>query len=272
MKITILVDNYVPNTYDLYGEPSFSCYLEEGDLKILFDFGISDAPIKNAKRLKIDLSNIDYFVLSHGHLDHTWGLAHYINKYKKSDKKKLVCHPYALKPKKYKNENIGIKETEKELEKIFEIIRTKEPFWLSNKIVFLGEIERNNTFENMKPLGKAKINGQYVDDFILDDSALAINTNDGIVIITGCSHSGICNIIEYAKKVLKINKVRMIIGGFHLQSEDSNDEILINTKEYLRKEDIGIVYPCHCTNLLSKIEIAKVVHIGEVGSGTRIEI
>jgi len=64
----------------------------------------------------------------------------------------------------------------------------------------------------------------------------------------------------------------MIIGGFHLQSEDPNDEILIKTKEYLGKEDIGIVYPCHCTNLLSKIEIARVANIGEVGSGTTIEI
>lgn len=272
MKITILVDNYVPNKYDLFGEPSFSCYLEDENLKILFDMGISNIPLKNAKRLKIDLSKIDYIVLSHGHLDHTWGLEYYLHKYGNSDKKKLVCHPYALKPKKDKRENIGIKGTEKDIEKQFEIIKTKEPYWLNSKIVFLGEIERTTTFENIRPLGKTKIEEKYVDDFLFDDSALAINTNAGIVIITGCSHSGICNIIEHAKKVLKNKKVRMIIGGFHLQSEDPNDEILIKTKEYLCKEDIGIVYPCHCTNLVSKIEIANVVHIGEVGSGTRIEI
>lgn len=272
MKITVLVDNYVPNKYDLYGEPSFSCYLEDENLKILFDIGISDTPLKNAKRLKIDLSKIDYIVLSHGHLDHTWGLGPYIRKFGKSDQRKLVCHPYALKPKKDKRENIGIKGTEADIEKNFEVIRTKEPYWLNSKIVFLGEIERNTTFENMKPLGKTKINEKYIDDFLLDDSALAIDTDDGIVILTGCSHSGICNIIEQAKRVSKNNKVRMIIGGFHLQSEDNQDEILTRTKEFLRKEDIGIVYPCHCTNLLSKIEIAKVIHIGELGSGTSIEI
>jgi len=272
MKITILVDNYVPNKIDLYGEPSFSCYLEDENLKILFDLGISNIPLKNAKRLKIDLSKIDYIILSHGHQDHTWGLIHYISKYGIGDKKKLLCHPYALKPKKDKHENVGIKGTEKDLEEQFNIIKSKKPYWLNSQIVFLGEIERSTTFENNKPLGMTKLKDKYVDDYILDDSALAINTNEGIVIITGCSHSGICNIIEQAKRVLNNSKIRMIIGGFHLQSEDPNDEILIKTKEYLGKEDIGIVYPCHCTNLLSKIEIARVANIGEVGSGTTIEI
>ena len=272
MKITVLVDNYVPNTCDLYGEPSFSCYIEDENLKILFDAGISNIPLKNAKRLKLDLSDIDYVILSHGHLDHTWGLDYYLKKYGSSDKKKLVCHPYALKPKKYKRDNIGIKGTEKGLEQQFEIIKTKVPYWLNGAIVFLGERQRNTAFEDLTPLGKTKVNEEYVDDFLFDDSALAINTNDGIVIITGCSHSGICNIIEQAKKVLNNNKIRMIIGGFHLQSEDPDDEILTKTKEFLGKENIGIVYPCHCTNLLSKNEIAKVTRVGEAGSGTSIEI
>jgi len=272
MKITILVDNYVPNKSDLFGEPSFSCYIEDENIKILFDLGISNIPFKNAKRLKLDLSNIDFIVLSHGHLDHTWGLVHYVNKYGAGDKKKLICHPYALKPKKFKRENIGIKGKEQDLEEIFDIIRSKEPYWLGINIVFLGEIKRNTDFENKKPLGMAKLNDKYVEDYIFDDSALAINTEEGIVLITGCSHSGICNIIEQAKKVFNNNKIRMIIGGFHLQSEDPNDEVIIRTKEYLGMQEIGIVYPCHCTNLLSKIEIAKVVPIGEVGSGTTIEI
>jgi 7,8-dihydropterin-6-yl-methyl-4-(beta-D-ribofuranosyl)aminobenzene 5'-phosphate synthase len=272
MKITILVDNYVPNKIDLYGEPSFSCYIEDENLKILFDLGISPIPLENAKRLKIDLSEVSYIILSHGHLDHTWGLVHYVNKYGKGDKKKLLCHPYALKPKKYKRENIGIKGKENDLEEKFDIIRSKDPYWLSSHIVFLGEIERSTDFENKNPIGITKISDNYVEDFILDDSALAINTEEGITLITGCSHSGICNIIEQAKKVLNKNKIRMIIGGFHLQSEDPNDIILIKTKEYLGSQEIGIVYPCHCTNLLSKIEIAKVVSIGEIGSGTTIEI
>jgi len=177
-----------------------------------------------------------------------------------------------LETKNDKRENIGIKGTEADIEKHFYVIKTREPYWLYSRIVFLGEIDRNTTFENMKPLGKTKVNEEYVDDFLLDDSALAIDTNDGIVIITGCSHSGICNIVEQAKRVSKTEKVRMIIAGFHLQSEDPEDEVLMKTKEYLSNEGIGILYPCHCTNLLSKIEIAKVVHIGELGSGTSIEI
>jgi 7,8-dihydropterin-6-yl-methyl-4-(beta-D-ribofuranosyl)aminobenzene 5'-phosphate synthase len=177
-----------------------------------------------------------------------------------------------LKPKKEKREHIGIKGTEKYLKEQFDIIKSKDPYWLNSQIVFLGEIRRTTTFENNIPLGMTKLNDKYVDDFIFDDSALAIDTKDGIVILTGCSHSGICNIIEQAKRVLNKSTIRMIIGGFHLQSEDPADEILVKTKKYLAKEDIGIVYPCHCTNLFSKIEIAKVMPIGEVGSGTTIEI
>lgn len=208
MKITILVDNYVPNDKYLAGEPSFSCHIEHDGLKILFDTGISATPFRNAAKLKIDLSHLDYVVLSHGHLDHTWGLRNFIAKFgggtrgTPSRRTKLLCHPNALEPKKYGRENIGIKGTEAELAPHFDIITTKEPYRLDEKTVFLGEIPRTTGFENRTPLGKAKIGGTWIDDFIQDDSALAIDTDEGIVIVTGCSHSGICNIIEQAKKVL----------------------------------------------------------------------
>ena len=271
MKLTILVDNYVPNQNDLLGEPSFSCHIEDEDLRILFDTGLSGTPLRNAKRLKIDLSAVDYIVLSHGHLDHTWGLERFARAFAGRGRKKLLCHPDALKPKKYGRANIGIKGTERDLERRFELIRSRGPYWLSDKIVFLGEIERTTAFENLAPLGKTKVDGAYADDFLLDDSALAADTGEGIVIITGCSHSGICNIVEHAKKVLKRDDVRMVIGGFHLQPEDPNDELLARTRDYLARADIGMLYPCHCTNLLSKLEISKVARVGEAGSGTRIE-
>ncbi len=116
MKITILVDNYVPNKFELCGEPSFSCYIEDENLKILFDAGISGFPLKNAKRLNIDLSDIDYIVLSHGHLDHAWGLGHYVSRLGSDGGTKLVCHPDALKPKKYGRLNIGIKGSERDMQ------------------------------------------------------------------------------------------------------------------------------------------------------------
>lgn len=290
MKITILVDNYVPNDKYLAGEPSFSCFIQHDDLRILFDTGISAMPMKNAAKLKIDLSDLDYVVLSHGHLDHTWGLRHYVAHFVNSarvasgtrgrtgdsrrasgSRTKLLCHPLALEPKKYGRENIGIKGTEAELAPHFEIITTKAPFHLDDKTVFLGEIPRTTGFENKAPLGKAKIGGTWIDDYLPDDSALAIDTDEGIVIVTGCSHSGICNIVEQAKKVLNKTRIRTIVGGFHLQSADPNDDTLIHTRQFLSRQDIGTIYPCHCTNLLCKTEIARAVSVGEAGSGTCLE-
>ena len=222
MKITILVDNYVPNDKYLAGEPSFSCFIQHDDLRILFDTGISAMPLKNAAKLKIDLSDLDYVVLSHGHLDHTWGLRNFIAKFgggtssAPASRTKLLCHPLALEPKRYGRENIGIKGAEEDLAPHFEIITTKAPFRLDDKTVFLGEIPRTTGFENKAPLGKAKIGDTWIDDYLPDDSALAIDTDEGIVIVTGCSHSGICNIVEQAKKVLNKTRIRTIVGGFHL--------------------------------------------------------
>ena len=212
MKATILVDNYVPNKYALVGEPSFSCLIEDERLKILFDVGMSSVPFTNAKKLKLNLSDVSYVVLSHGHLDHSWGLENYINRFKPERETTLLCHPDALLPKKYGRKNIGIKGNEKHLEEHFTVLHSKRPYWITEKIVFLGEVERKNDFEAKVPIGKTKRGKQYEDDYSIDDSAIAIDGNDGIVIITGCSHSGICNIAEYAKKVIGKEKIKFIVG------------------------------------------------------------
>lgn len=272
MKATILVDNYVPNKYALVGEPSFSCLIEEGKTKILFDVGMSSIPFNNAKKLKLDLSNVSYVVLSHGHLDHSWGLENYIARFKPNRETTLLCHPDALLPKKYGRKNIGIKGDEKHLEEHFTILRSTRPYWITEKIVFLGEIERNNEFEAKVPIGKTKSGKKYEDDYSIDDSAIAIDGEEGIGIITGCSHSGICNITEYAKKVVGKAKIAFIVGGFHLQSEDEDNELLKKTVEYLKGQDIRIMYPCHCTNWLGKQAIGKAMKVGEVGVGSVLEI
>jgi 7,8-dihydropterin-6-yl-methyl-4-(beta-D-ribofuranosyl)aminobenzene 5'-phosphate synthase len=271
MKATILVDNYVQNKHELQGEPSFSCLLEDGGLRILFDVGYSSLPFRNARKMGIDLGTVDFIVLSHGHLDHTWGLGGYIKYYKPAKSAALVMHPDALKPKKYGRRNIGAKMDESTLHENFKVIKTKEPYWFNPRIVFLGEIERTNDFENKMPVGKVKNNGGFEDDYMIDDSALAIRTDTGLVVISGCSHSGICNIIEYAKKTMQTDTVRMVIGGMHLLSEEPGNELLVRTKDYFAEQKMEIVYPCHCTNLMSKLELGRVQNIGEIGSGTVVE-
>lgn len=106
-------------------------------------------------------------------------------------------------------------------------------------------------------------------DELLDDSALVYTGKNGLSIITGCSHSGICNIVKYAKETFNKN-IELIIGGFHLFE---NDEKTKQTISYLLKQNIKEVYPCHCTTLKVKSKmIESGLNINEVGSGLIIDI
>ncbi|MCK4458652.1 MAG: MBL fold metallo-hydrolase, partial [Methanosarcinales archaeon] len=91
---------------------------------------------------------------------------------------------------------------------------------------------------------------------------------EGLVIVTGCSHTGICNIIEYAKKVCGDDRVVDIIGGFHLL--DPSEEQLQGTLEYMKELQPETVHASHCTDLNSKMVLSRVVDIREVGVGLRL--
>ncbi len=102
----------------------------------------------------------------------------------------------------------------------------------------------------------------------MDDTALVITTSEGLIIITGCSHSGICNIVEYAKEITNIDKIVTVIGGFHLQK--ASDEVLNLTGNYFNQQDLDHIHPCHCTDLDAKIHLAKYAPVKEVGAGLQL--
>ena len=215
MKIAVLVDN---NTYiDQYylGEPALSYYIECDNKKILFDVGYSDAFIKNANKININLNEIDTIVCSHGHNDHILGLKYLCENFDTKNKN-LIAHPKCFNPKYVDNEYIGTPYTVNELNTRFQLSLTKEVLNITESLIWLGEIPRVNDFENKSPIGITQNNDIYEEDYLYDDSALVYQSDKGIFVITACSHSGICNIIEYAKKVCKDTRVLGVIGGFHL--------------------------------------------------------
>lgn len=267
MELTILVDNNTLIDKCFYGEPGLSFFIEVDNKKILFDTGYSDIFIKNAHKMDIDLSDLDYIVLSHGHNDHTWGLEHLAEIYSKAisqTKPTLIAHPLTFSKKFFDKEEIGIRLTKEQVR--FKTNLTNEPFWISEKLVFLGEIPRTNSFEAKSPIGKISVNDKLQDDYVLDDSALVYKSDEGLVIITGCSHAGICNIIEYSKEVCKENKILDIIGGLHLLTP--SNEVLQNTISYLKQQNVKLLHPCHCTDLKSKIALSRAFELEEVGVGS----
>ena len=143
------------------------------------------------------------------------------------------------------------------------------PYRISDKCIFLGEIPARNDFEIRSSIGTQKIRSKWERDYVMDDSALALKTEEGLFIVTGCSHSGICNITDYARSVCREQRVAGIIGGFHLFDTDTR---LARTIEYLKALSPDILYPCHCVSLKAKAEMLKYIDIEEVGVGLTIEL
>lgn len=178
-------------------------------------------------------------MLSHGDYDHGNGLK-YLN-----IKTNLICHPDFMftRISKRTGNNNGLNQNREELQEKFNLIESKNPYYISDKIIFLGEIERKNDFEIGKNLPAFDENGNtYVH---LDDSGLVIKTEKGLVVISGCSHSGICNTIEYAKAITGEKRVAMVIGGFHLKEVN---EQTISTIEYMKENNVEKIMLAHCTS------------------------
>ena len=268
MELTVLVDN---NTFiDQYylGEPAVCYYIEDGETKILLDAGYSDAYIRNADALGIDLSQVSTIAFSHGHNDHTRGLQYFPYR-NSSGRIRIVAHPDTFKERVAGDISIGSPLSEASLKDKYELTLSKTPVRLSEHLIFLGEIPSLNDFEQRKSFGVLKDAETECEDFVADDTALVYKEEDGLFIITGCSHSGICNIIEYAKRVCGDDRIVGVIGGFHLF--EVSDQ-LRGTVDYFQKNQIKELYPCHCVSFAAKAEIHKSIPIYEVGVGLCIEI
>lgn len=279
MKLTVLVDNNTLIDRYFIGEPGLSYLIEDEGTNILFDVGYSDAFLKNAGAMGLSLLDIDSVVLSHSHLDHTWGLVPLIKYYTEAAIEKrpfkrpaIVTHPMAFHSRRCDDiMEFGSMISKESLSRHFEMKLSKEPVHLTDKLVFLGEIERNNDFEARTSIGKVVMgpDGNEEDDFMDEDSAMVYKSSRGLVVITGCSHSGICNIVEQAKKVCREERIADIIGGFHLQ--EAPQDVLAGTLEYMKKINPEKIHACHCTDLPAKIALAGVADLKEVGVGLTIE-
>ena len=273
MKLTVLVDN-TTNTRDLKAESGFSLYIEEQDTRIVFDTGCSTLFMENAHKLGIDLLKANYIILSHGHYDHTWGLKHLLAMHKNQNSKPatkpiVLTHPLSFNQRRRDNLEMGLDVTEAQLMDCFSIQKSKDPVWLTDKLVFLGEIKRTFSYEGNHTIGQIMKDDISMPDSMEDDTALAYKSSQGLIIITGCSHSGICNIVEQAKAICQDDRVLTVIGGLHLRKPPK--EQLTNTISYLKQAQLTSLYTCHCTDQPSRIALAELGNLQETSVGLTIE-
>lgn len=273
MRLSVLTDNSSLTDRYYLAEPGFSVLVEEGGRKVLFDLGYSDVFIRNAMKMGHSLLDLEYVVLSHGHLDHTWGLVHLVMALTEAALEKrdfrrptLVAHPDVFLTKQSgKVPESGALFSEEKCGEHFRLTLSRSPVWLSDDLVFLGEIPRRFGFELPEGGRRRKQSGAIENDAMADDSALVWRGRDGLVVITGCSHTGICNIVAYAREVCGEERVQDIIGGLHLMK--APESRLDATAATLKSMGVVRMHPCHCTGFTAVHRFAREFIVEETGSG-----
>ena len=220
----------------------------------LFDFGYSPGGAAfNARAMGLDLFPVEALVLSHGHSDHTGGLEELVAMIGRKDLP-LIVHPSVFRQQRYVryNENTAFFFPEFSRERVTRagarILETRAPqALLDGTVLFLGEIERRTDFEKGFPIARYLDDGKETFDEIEDDTAVVINLHDrGLIILSGCAHSGIVNTIEHAIRLTGENRIHAVIGGFHL-SGPLFEPIIERTIDEIKRLDPRYLVPTHCT-------------------------
>jgi len=246
VKLTILAENRVSDPR-LLAEQGLSIFVETPNGNLLFDTGQTDAFIKNARELAVDLKSVEAVVLSHGHYDHTGGLPFFLKEVKEID---VICHPAAAN-KKYKvytggRLDIGVPwEMSKLKEAGANFITKAHAYEVIPDVWITGEIPRNSKYETIDEKYQQRVLESYIHDEMHDDMALVIKTKKGLIVLLGCGHTGPVNSIKQAMRITKTKKIYAVIGGMHMHHmpEDRIKQIVSG----MRKVNPQNLVPLHCT-------------------------
>lgn len=252
IRLTILCENSVDQVspYGLLGEHGFSCHLQTPSGDFLFDTGGGMTILNNAKLLGIDFSKLQGIMFSHGHFDHTGGLLQVLEK---TGKIPIYAHPALFSQHYSKNSGtlhkIGIPWSQAELEQSgADFIFSSAPHRVTPELLLSGEVPRISKVETGDPnLLSLSTSGEQITDPLQDDLSLFINTDKGLVILLGCAHAGLLNIIDHAIRVTGEKKIQMVVGGTHLKF--CSEAQMTATLNRLEELDVKLIGASHCTGL-----------------------
>ncbi len=284
VKIISLINN--SPKYDSYLKGCFgvSFWIElvhENNKKvILFDVGPLIEPlIYNAKLLGLNLSDVDMVVLSHCHFDHTEALSEVIKEI--GHEVPIYAHPDIFRPNfilepEYMDYTLKGENSRENIEKLGgKFIFCKNPMEICPNVFVTGEVKKTTDFEESGGISCFTIDfeGRTVPDKLQDDLSLIINDKEkGLIIITGCGHAGIVNIVKHSMKVTQQNQIEGIIGGLHLL--ESNQDRVDKTVEVIKEISPNWIAPTHCTGIIptAKFALAFNERFKEINAGDIIEI
>jgi 7,8-dihydropterin-6-yl-methyl-4-(beta-D-ribofuranosyl)aminobenzene 5'-phosphate synthase len=271
LRITVLVENTAARDA-LIAEHGLALWIEADERKILFDTGQGRALAPNAEALGIKLEEAYAVALSHGHYDHTGGLAALRETLRHA---KLYVHSAAFDSKfgvtadgsRYIGAALGrLEQVQREIPNL---IPTIAPTEIVPGVSVTGEIPRRNNFEDTggpffrDDAGRAP-------DSLPDDQAMFIDTRDGVVVLLGCAHAGVVNTLDYVAELTGADRFHGVLGGMHLVRASA--ERISRSIAALRAYNVQFIGPCHCTgaDATARIRAAFPERFMEVSAGSVI--
>lgn len=273
VTVTVLVENSVGVPLGLIGEWGLAMLVDWAGHKFLFDTGEQGHLLGNAARLGVDLQSVHALVMSHGHYDHTGGMRAFL---RHRGQLPVYAHPdffaphYTSSP---QERYIGVPFCQEELTGSgARFIFSREPVEIAPGLWLSGEIPRRTSYETGDSRLYRVVEGNKVADPVLDDLSLFGVTSEGLVIILGCAHAGLVNIIEHARQVTRVERVYGLVGGTHLGpvSDHQRDATL----EYLKQLDLQFIAVNHCTGLPVMAQLAGIFgpRFRFAPAGTKLEL
>ncbi len=270
LKIIVLMDDRSPGTGDLIAQHGASYFLEIGSgdeiRNILVDVGQSwEMLFHNMERLCLSPEMLDVIVLTHCHYDHTGDLAEVVRASGKRDLP-VVAHPAVFRPHftwRPCLRHIGVPHGNgpAEVEEAGgKLLLSSDPVPLLEGVTTLGEVPRRTDFEEPGVKAVTSVNGKLAEDHVADDTAVAVNVDGrGIVVVTGCSHSGVINILRRSLELFPETSLDGVLGGFHLIKAD--DERIGKTVSSLAELGPRWIAAGHCTGFNAQVAFRN--HFGE---------
>ena len=257
VKLTTLSENTA--NYGFLAEWGLSILIEADGTRILLDTGTSFAAVHNAALMGIDLSAIDRIVLSHGHGDHTGGLREVV---RRRGRVEVVAHPnvwaakYVHRDGEEGEQYNGMPFSREELESLgARFTLAKDPVRITDRIMTTGEIPMLTDYEQIEDNLFTREGGALQPDRLSDDLAVILDADFGLVVVLGCAHRGIVNMLRHAQNLTGKELVYAAIGGTHLLR--ASDERVERTIAALKEMGIQRLGVSHCTGFHASMRLAQ---------------